>query len=162
MRWILRLSETHCIRWARVTSDTCGCCSLNEFLVEMISNYFSFSFLCWIYISSDEIFHTETHFSTTTQIVRNINLKLPKHCATGCQHTNCLSSPHFFPKQCPSFQMEVYIHPWLVSIVLRIKLQCGNFYHQAYLEGFHKFCEDLGGTTADVMCPILQVSEIFL
>lgn len=58
--------------------------------------------------------------------------------------------------------MEVHIHPWLVSIVLRIKLLCGNFYHQAYLEGFHKFCEDLGGTTADVMCPILQVSEIFL
>ncbi|KAK2559571.1 V-type proton ATPase subunit d 1 [Acropora cervicornis] len=27
---------------------------------------------------------------------------------------------------------------------------------EAYLEGFYKFCEDLGGTTADVMCPILQ------
>lgn len=33
-----------------------------------------------------------------------------------------------------------------------------KLHHQAYLEGFYKFCEDLGGTTADVMCPILQVS----
>ena len=73
MRWILRLSETHCTRWARVTSDTCRCCSLNEFQVEMISNYFCFNFLCWIYKSSDEIFHTGTPFSTTTQIVRTLN-----------------------------------------------------------------------------------------
>ncbi|KAM7441241.1 hypothetical protein ABFA07_009648 [Porites harrisoni] len=31
-----------------------------------------------------------------------------------------------------------------------------NTLYKAYLEGFYKFCEDLGGTTADVMCPILQ------
>ncbi|XP_015774043.1 PREDICTED: V-type proton ATPase subunit d-like [Acropora digitifera] len=35
-----------------------------------------------------------------------------------------------------------------------------NTLYKAYLEGFYKFCEDLGGTTADVMCPILQVSYI--
>ena len=30
---------------------------------------------------------------------------------------------------------------------------------QAYLGNFYKFCEDLGGVTAEVMCPILQVSR---
>lgn len=29
---------------------------------------------------------------------------------------------------------------------------------QAYLEAFYKFCSNLGGTTADTMCPILEVS----
>lgn len=29
---------------------------------------------------------------------------------------------------------------------------------QAYLESFYKFCTLLGGTTADAMCPILEVS----
>lgn len=29
---------------------------------------------------------------------------------------------------------------------------------QAYLESFYKFCSLLGGTTADAMCPILEVS----
>lgn len=29
---------------------------------------------------------------------------------------------------------------------------------QAYLEAFYKFCSSLGGTTADTMCPILEVS----
>lgn len=28
---------------------------------------------------------------------------------------------------------------------------------QAYLESFYKFCKALGGTTADAMCPILEV-----
>lgn len=28
---------------------------------------------------------------------------------------------------------------------------------QAYLESFYKFCKTLGGTTADAMCPILEV-----
>lgn len=28
---------------------------------------------------------------------------------------------------------------------------------QAYLESFYKFCKSLGGTTADAMCPILEV-----
>ncbi|KAK3755865.1 hypothetical protein QZH41_014326, partial [Actinostola sp. cb2023] len=28
--------------------------------------------------------------------------------------------------------------------------------NEAYLESFYKFCENLGGTTADVMCPILK------
>lgn len=28
---------------------------------------------------------------------------------------------------------------------------------QAYLEAFYKFCSNLGGTTADTMCPILEV-----
>lgn len=28
---------------------------------------------------------------------------------------------------------------------------------QAYLESFYKFCKGLGGTTADAMCPILEV-----
>ena len=56
----------------------------------------------------------------------------------------------------------VATHTWQISIVQRIKLLHYNFEHQAYLEGFHKFCEDLGGTTADVMCPILQVSEMFV
>ena len=28
---------------------------------------------------------------------------------------------------------------------------------QAYLESFYKFCKVLGGTTADAMCPILEV-----
>eukprot|EP00794_Sanderia_malayensis_P019235 gene19235-21163_t len=31
-----------------------------------------------------------------------------------------------------------------------------NALYKAYLEAFHKFCEELGGATADVMCPILQ------
>lgn len=30
---------------------------------------------------------------------------------------------------------------------------------QAYLEAFYKFCSNLGGTTADTMCPILEVSH---
>lgn len=32
---------------------------------------------------------------------------------------------------------------------------------QAYLEAFYKFCSSLGGTTADTMCPILEVSLPF-
>lgn len=28
---------------------------------------------------------------------------------------------------------------------------------QAYLEDFHRYCKELGGTTADVMCPLLEV-----
>lgn len=32
---------------------------------------------------------------------------------------------------------------------------------QAYLESFYKFCSNLGGTTADVMCPILKVWMCF-
>lgn len=31
-----------------------------------------------------------------------------------------------------------------------------NALYKAYLEGFHKLCEELGGATADVMCPMLQ------
>lgn len=31
---------------------------------------------------------------------------------------------------------------------------------QAYLESFYKFCTLLGGTTADAMCPILEVSAL--
>lgn len=31
---------------------------------------------------------------------------------------------------------------------------------QAYLEAFYKFCSTLGGTTADTMCPILEVSSV--
>lgn len=30
---------------------------------------------------------------------------------------------------------------------------------QAYLEAFYKFCSNLGGTTADTMCPILEVGR---
>ena len=33
-----------------------------------------------------------------------------------------------------------------------------NKLYKAYLEDFYGFCESLGGTTADVMCPILAVS----
>lgn len=33
---------------------------------------------------------------------------------------------------------------------------------QAYLEAFYKFCTNLGGTTADTMCPILEVSKPLL
>lgn len=33
---------------------------------------------------------------------------------------------------------------------------------QAYLEAFYKFCSNLGGTTADTMCPILEVSLIII
>lgn len=33
-----------------------------------------------------------------------------------------------------------------------------TFIFQAYLEAFYKFCTSLGGTTADTMCPILEVS----
>lgn len=33
---------------------------------------------------------------------------------------------------------------------------------QAYLEAFYKFCSNLGGTTADTMCPILEVSLVLL
>ncbi|KAM6950294.1 V-type proton ATPase subunit d 1-like [Lycodopsis pacificus] len=32
-----------------------------------------------------------------------------------------------------------------------------NTLYKAYLEGFYKFCSNLGGTTADTMCPILEV-----
>ena len=32
---------------------------------------------------------------------------------------------------------------------------------QAYLGNFYKFCEDLGGVTAEVMCPILQVGHLY-
>ena len=28
---------------------------------------------------------------------------------------------------------------------------------QAYLEDFHRYCKELGGTTAEVMCPLLEV-----
>lgn len=35
------------------------------------------------------------------------------------------------------------------------------FVFQAYLEAFYKFCSNLGGTTADTMCPILEVSSPF-
>ncbi|CAJ0942541.1 unnamed protein product [Ranitomeya imitator] len=31
-----------------------------------------------------------------------------------------------------------------------------NTLYKAYLESFYKFCDNLGGTTADVMCPILE------
>lgn len=33
---------------------------------------------------------------------------------------------------------------------------------QAYLEAFYKFCSNLGGTTADTMCPILEVSIYYV
>ena len=33
-----------------------------------------------------------------------------------------------------------------------------NKLYKAYLESFYKFCTLLGGTTADAMCPILEVS----
>lgn len=45
-----------------------------------------------------------------------------------------------------------------MPLIKRMSCLTQNLHHQAYLEGFYKFCEDLGGTTADVMCPILQVS----
>jgi hypothetical protein len=31
--------------------------------------------------------------------------------------------------------------------------------YKAYLEAFFNFCKELGGTTADVMCEILAVSN---
>ncbi|MEJ1276116.1 ATPase H+ transporting lysosomal V0 subunit D1 [Cricetulus griseus] len=34
-----------------------------------------------------------------------------------------------------------------------------NTLYKAYLESFYKFCTLLGGTTADAMCPILEVSS---
>ncbi len=33
-----------------------------------------------------------------------------------------------------------------------------NTLYKAYLEAFYKLCEDIGGSTADVMCKILGVS----
>ncbi|EDO35904.1 predicted protein [Nematostella vectensis] len=36
-----------------------------------------------------------------------------------------------------------------------------NTLYKAYLEGFYKFCSELGGATADVMCPILQTTSAF-
>ena len=35
-----------------------------------------------------------------------------------------------------------------------------NKLYKSYLEDFYAFCQKLGGTTADVMCPILAVSYI--
>ena len=32
-----------------------------------------------------------------------------------------------------------------------------NTLYKAYLEAFYKFCDELGGATADVMCTILGV-----
>jgi hypothetical protein len=34
-----------------------------------------------------------------------------------------------------------------------------NTLYKAYLEAFFNFCKELGGTTADVMCEILAVSN---
>ncbi|XP_061695039.1 V-type proton ATPase subunit d 1-like [Syngnathoides biaculeatus] len=31
-----------------------------------------------------------------------------------------------------------------------------NKLHKAYLESFHSFCKNIGGTTKDIMCPILE------
>lgn len=36
-----------------------------------------------------------------------------------------------------------------------------NTLYKAYLEAFYKFCEDIGGTTAETMCEILAVSFSF-
>jgi hypothetical protein len=36
-----------------------------------------------------------------------------------------------------------------------------NTLYKAYLEAFFNFCKELGGTTADVMCEILAVSNIW-
>ena len=35
-----------------------------------------------------------------------------------------------------------------------------NTLYKAYLESFYNYCKGLGGTTADVMCPILAVSNV--
>ena len=35
-----------------------------------------------------------------------------------------------------------------------------NFSGQAYLEDFYKFCQEIGGTTAEVMGEILQVKPL--
>jgi V-type H+-transporting ATPase subunit d len=37
-----------------------------------------------------------------------------------------------------------------------------NTLYKAYLEAFYEFCKQIGGTTADVMCEILAVSNIIL
>ena len=37
-----------------------------------------------------------------------------------------------------------------------------NKLYKSYLEDFYAFCKKLGGTTADVMCPILAVSNILV
>lgn len=36
-----------------------------------------------------------------------------------------------------------------------------NTLYKAYLEAFYEFCKNCGGTTANVMCEILAVSELF-
>lgn len=35
-----------------------------------------------------------------------------------------------------------------------------NTLYKAYLEAFYKFCKEIGGATADVMCNILGVCRI--
>ncbi len=36
-----------------------------------------------------------------------------------------------------------------------------NALYKAYLEDFHRFCQELGGTTAEVMGRILEVCPLF-
>lgn len=47
----------------------------------------------------------------------------------------------------------IYRKPYALLIYLSDNVQ-------AYLGNFYKFCEDLGGVTAEVMCPILQVGHM--
>lgn len=48
---------------------------------------------------------------------------------------------------------------WPLTLKPRAVVDLSCLCLQAYLEAFYKFCSSLGGTTADTMCPILEVSN---
>lgn len=102
------------------------------------------------YITSSSVF-SQLLFSRIASRSRILTRWTSRSSATLCTRWQ-LASPE---------ESLIVINELLQWMTLFIYFFLPFLHFQAYLEAFYKFCTNLGGTTADTMCPILEVSKPF-